>query len=303
MLFQYELLDALSAVVREGSFEGGAQHLNITQSAISQRIKLLEARSGARLVVRGKPCIATELGMELCRHIDRVLMMESDLARRLTLENDSSGVPITVRIAVNADSLGTWFPEVVAQATNDLNLRFDIAAVDQDSTFNLLRSADALAAITSESRPLTGFRRTSLGMLSYVAVASRKFYDCHFREGVTLTSLCKSPCIIYDRQDMIPQNWVLQELGEHVPLSRHLVPSSNGYIRTCASGGGWGLIPQDIAKPGITAGDFVELIPNSPVSVPLFWHHGYECGETMRKLTDIVVNAASSYLEQTAESS
>ena len=71
-MLDYALLSALAAVVRTGSFEQAAQHLNVTPSAVSQRIKLLEERIGAVLVVRGQPCLATEIGERLCRHVDQV---------------------------------------------------------------------------------------------------------------------------------------------------------------------------------------------------------------------------------------
>ena len=42
----YKLLKALDAVVIEQNFERAANRLHITQSAISQRIKLLETQLG-----------------------------------------------------------------------------------------------------------------------------------------------------------------------------------------------------------------------------------------------------------------
>jgi LysR family transcriptional regulator, chromosome initiation inhibitor len=50
-MLDYALLSALAAVVRTGSFERAAEQLNVTPSAVSQRIKLLEERIGAVLVV------------------------------------------------------------------------------------------------------------------------------------------------------------------------------------------------------------------------------------------------------------
>ena len=58
MQFDYPLLEALAAVAREGTFEAAARSLNITQSAVSQRVKLLEEKAGAVLIVRGRPCVA-----------------------------------------------------------------------------------------------------------------------------------------------------------------------------------------------------------------------------------------------------
>ena len=53
-MLDYALLDALAAVVRHGSFDRAAGALNVTPSAVSQRVKLLEERVGAVLVKRGQ---------------------------------------------------------------------------------------------------------------------------------------------------------------------------------------------------------------------------------------------------------
>jgi hypothetical protein len=74
-MLDYSALRAVAAVVQTGGFEKGARVLNVTPSAISQRVKQLEERLGTVLIERGSPCVATEQGEWLCRH------MESRLSR------------------------------------------------------------------------------------------------------------------------------------------------------------------------------------------------------------------------------
>ncbi|MEG7384718.1 LysR family transcriptional regulator, partial [Pseudomonas aeruginosa] len=62
ILFDYKLLAALAAVVEQGGFERAAQALGLSQSAVSQRIKLLEARVGQPVLVRETPPHPTDLG-------------------------------------------------------------------------------------------------------------------------------------------------------------------------------------------------------------------------------------------------
>ena len=50
-MLDYAALSALAAVIEEGSFERAALALHVTPSAVSQRIRLLEERSGSPLVV------------------------------------------------------------------------------------------------------------------------------------------------------------------------------------------------------------------------------------------------------------
>ena len=55
-------LECLAAIVEEGGFERAAQKLHITQSAVSQRLRALEAQVGSVLVERTRPVKPTSAG-------------------------------------------------------------------------------------------------------------------------------------------------------------------------------------------------------------------------------------------------
>ena len=114
-MLDYASLHALATVVREGSFERAARALHVTPSAVSQRIRLLEERVGCALVVRGQPCTATATGRRMCQHIDRVLLLEQELQDTLPALASDTAVRVGLPVAVNADSLATWFAPALAQ--------------------------------------------------------------------------------------------------------------------------------------------------------------------------------------------
>jgi len=297
MQFDYPLLDAMAAVVREGTFEAAARALNITQSAVSQRVKLLEEKAGAVLIVRGRPCVATEYGQQLYRHVEQVHLLEYDLRKSLTsIEDPSSGIPAVIRIAVNRDSLATWFPEVIQRAGTHLNLHFDIIPDDQEHTVERLRSGEALAAVTVEDNPLHGCRRVSLGSIEYVAVATPKFVATNFHDGVSLETISKSTRLIFDRKDLLPQQWLLNAFGEAAPLVGHMLPSFSGYVACCLNGSGWGMHPRFSVESYLEDGILIELVPETPVIVPLFWQSSGPGSEIMKVLSSIVVEVARKHL-------
>lgn len=297
MHFEYPLLEALAAVVREGTFDAAARSLNITQSAVSQRVKLLEEKTGAVLVVRGRPCVATEYGQKLCRHIEQVQLLENDLRKTLTsIEGPSSDVRAVIRIAVNRDSLATWFPEVVKRAGSELNLHFDIIPDDQEHTAERLRSGEALAAVTTEATPLHGCRRVPLGAIEYVAVASPRFVAASFHDGVSRETLSKSTVLVFDRKDLLPQQWLLNAFGETARLAGHWVPSFSGYLACCVNGAGWGMMPRYSVKPHFDEGSLVELVPGASVIVHLYWQSSTPGSEIMKILSSIVTDVARKHL-------
>jgi len=128
-MLDYKTACAVAMIVQTGSFEGAARALNVTPSAISQRVKQLEERLGAVLVERGVPCVATEKGAWLCRHVEHVGMLEKALTDHLPeLRAPASPMQrVTLNVATNADSLGTWFIEAVAAFTQETDYLLNVA--------------------------------------------------------------------------------------------------------------------------------------------------------------------------------
>ena len=98
-------LDCLAALADERSFERAAETLAITQSATSQRLRSLEAQVGQLLVVRSRPLRLTEAGKLLLRYARQLQALRADALRELGAPASGHRLPI----AINADSLATWF--------------------------------------------------------------------------------------------------------------------------------------------------------------------------------------------------
>lgn len=297
MQFEYTALEALAAVIREGTFEAAARTLHITQSAVSQRIKHLEERTGAVLIVRGRPCVATEYGQQLCRHVEQVQLLEHDLRKNLNAIDDPNATqPAVIRIAVNSDSLATWFPHVIQRAGSELNINFDIIPDDQEYTAQRLRNGEALAAVTTSDKPLQGCRRVSLGSIEYLAVAAPGFFERYFKDGVTLDAVLETNHIVYDRKDQLPQQWMLTAFGQAPALKGHLLPSFPGYMACLLNGSGWGMMPRASVEADLSDRNLVELLPGKSVSVSFHWQSSAQGSEIMRLLSSTVVEVARKYL-------
>lgn len=75
-------LAAFAAAVEAGSVRGAADALELTQSAVTKRIRSLERRVGARLLERGRFGVRTsEFGALLYPEVKRTLVQLEDLAR------------------------------------------------------------------------------------------------------------------------------------------------------------------------------------------------------------------------------
>jgi LysR family transcriptional regulator (chromosome initiation inhibitor) len=293
----YDSLTILAAVVREGSFEGAARSMQVTQSAVSQRIKQLEEKAGVVLVARGRPCLPTDAGIQFCRHFDQVTLLQQELGDRMSaLVGGKEGAPATIRLAVNNDSLATWFPSLIRRGSEELGIRFDILPNDQEHTEESLKSGDALAVITTLETPIQGCRRISLGSMDYVAVAAPEFFAANFSEGVSLSALGKATCLAFNRKDTIQDLWMTLCFGKSVPVSTHFVPSYEGYIACCLNGTAWGLVPSLAATPQIGRRALIELSPGKVVKVSLHWQASMKSSDILTRLGDLVLEEAKKHL-------
>ncbi|MBB3018509.1 LysR family transcriptional regulator (chromosome initiation inhibitor) [Microvirga lupini] len=291
-MLDYAQLSALAAVVRTGSFEQAAQQLNVTPSAVSQRVKLLEERIGAVLVVRGQPCLATEAGERLCQHVEQVALLESSLRQGLPGLRPESR-PVTLRIAVNADSLATWFIPAMAQTEGFL---FDLVVDDQDHSAEWLRRGEVVAAVTSHGKPIQGCNCHPLGTLRYLATASPEFVKRWLPDGLDERSAARAPCLVFNRKDQLQALWLRRALGADISPPVHWLPSSQAFVDAALAGLGWGMNLETTVEEHIRAGRLVALEPSEPLEVPLFWQQSRIVGPLLADLTRAVLNTARAML-------
>lgn len=297
MEIDYDSLLFLEAVIRTGSFEAAARSLNVTQSAVSQRIKQLEEKVGTILIKRGRPCIATDDGLVLCQHYEQVMLLQHELTSQFSGEGMRGETSVRLRVAVNADSLATWFPEVIERAGRELNLRLEVIPDDQEFTEDRLRSGDASAIVTSSGGSIPGCKTMPLGVMNYLAIASPGFIGTHLGEGPSLNAVTRAPSIRFDRKDNLPMQWMLAAYGTTPQLESHFVPSYEGHLACCLRGAGWAMMPSLTVDPEIEQGRLSEIVPSTPVQVPLFWQTRAQSNNTLADLSNIVSAVAAKWLD------
>lgn len=293
-MFDYKLLAALAAVVEQGGFERAAQVLGLSQSAVSQRVKLLEARVGQPVLVRAAPPTPTEIGTRLLNHVQQVRLLERDLQAQVPAL-DEGGLPERLRIAINADSLATWWAPAVAGYCSSHRVLMDLVVEDQEVGLKRMRAGEVAGCICAAERPVAGARSLALGAMRYRALASPGFVARHFSRGVTAEALLNAPSIVYGPDDQL-QHRYLAALGIQGAFPHHLCPSSEGFVRLTQAGLGWGLVPEHQVEGELARGELVELIPQRPIDVPLYWHHWRHGGELLASLTDHLARAGGRWL-------
>jgi len=202
-----ELAATLAAVADEGTFDAASRALGVTPSAVSQRLKSLEEQLGRVLVVRAKPARLTEAGESVVRLARQIALLEHDALTALGLD-DVNAPRTRIPLAVNADSMATWFLSPLARLSATHELDFDLHRDDQNFTARLLESGTVMGAVTSEAEPVAGCSVSSLGVLEYHAMAAPAFARRWFGDGVTAEALAAAPFVDFDRRDTLQHEWL-----------------------------------------------------------------------------------------------
>lgn len=295
-MLDYLSLAAVAAVAREGSFEKAAATLAVTPSAVSQRVKGLEERLGAVLIMRGTPCRPTEAGAKLCAHVEQVRLLESEIVDDLPRLAGQEPGPSTVRVAVNADSVGTWFPKAAAQFAIGTGAMLDLVLEDEAHTAQRLRTGEVLAAVTADPAAVVGCRTYPLGAIEYVAVASPGFVNRHFQTGVDAASLQNTPMLRFDRRDELQARWAREAWRTPISPPTHWTPSTQGMLDMTLAGLGWSMTPLSLAAPHLATGRLAELPPRKRIAVTLYWQRTRLAARLLDRLTEAVQSAAAAEL-------
>ena len=275
-------------MLSRGSFEAAAADLSVTPSAISQRIKALEDRIGTSLINRGTPCTGTPAGIRLAKHAEDVGILEAQVSRELSL--DAAPGPARLRIAVNADSLATWFINAMAAVPDVL---FDLVIDDQDHSADWLRRGEVSAAITASTKPVTGCDMIPLGALRYIATASPAFMNRWFPDGVTAKALAVAPCLTFNAKDGLQRAWLQDNFDARISPPTHFLPSTQAFVDAARHGMGWGMNPVQLVRGPIRNGRLTPLIPKTPLDVPLSWQVSRIMAPALEPVTEAVKQAST----------
>ena len=291
-------LAAFAAVLEEGSFEAAARRLHVTPSAVSQRIRSLEERLGQILLQRGSPCLATDAGKKLARFAGQVAVLENEMLRAIGLTDGDTRTAPRVPLAVNADSLETWFFSVFDTLPVEGVLRLDVRVEDQDHSAVLLREGAVMAAVSSSPVPVQGCRVELLGVMRYLALASPDYVVRHLAAKPVDEALASAPVLVFNGKDALQARFL--SLCSDYPLEPpvHFIPSVHGFIEAARRGLGWGMMPAILSREALKTGALVEIAQGRHLDVPLYWHCWRLESPVLDALSNAVRRAAASALRE-----
>lgn len=294
MIFDRHQLETFAVVIETRHFGRAADILNVTRGAVSQRIIALEGAFGTPLLVRDG-ITPTPAGETLLQHIQALKLLEADTLQRIKPDRKGRA---KIAIAVNADSLASWF-EPVACAIAKEDFALELLVDDQDYTLSVLTRGEAMGCVSTENNAPTGFVANPIGAMVYECVTVPAFADAYFANGLTLHNILAAPAVLFNRKDRLHAVFLERLLGFPVRgYATHFFPSPVALLMAIRAGVGYGLVPSIQAGPLINAGDLISLAPDQRISVSLYWHHWEKAPTNAQAISELVMRHAREALTQ-----
>lgn len=293
MIIEQRGLHALDAVIHTQSFAAAARQLFITQPAVSQRIKQLENKFGQPLLIRSLPYKATPMGEKLLGLLRRARLLEEHFMQEL--EQDMPG---RLSVALNRDSLETWFMSVLCDLRMLEVTNIDIITDDQELTIDYFRQGAVSTCISSYSKALSGCECQLLGYMDYRLVASPAFFQRYFNNDLSLQeNMSTAPMIVFDSSDRMHEHYFRYCFNEVLTLHRyHMVPSVQGFKEFALQGFGYGLVPRMDIVSELRDNRLTEINPGKPWLLPLYWHYWQLPARQYQDFIQKIVQGAKHYL-------
>ena len=293
MKLDFKQLDALAAVLRTGSFEAAADELCLTSSALSQRIRQLESRIGAVLIVRSKPCVATPEGNRVHRYAQEMALQEREMLSKLTAPADNNLVPVS--IALNPDSMVTWFLSALDGVPGFLySLKID----NSEFGAGMLKRGDVVAAVTFGEQKIQGCDSYTLGTVRYLPVARQDFIDKWFADGLTIEAFRHAPALTFNRHDRLQIRLVEMITGQNSTPPTHLMADARALGEAAAAGLGWVMLPHMLAEPLLADNCVVTLSDKYFIDSKLNWQVSRASRQMLSPLTSSVRQTAGQWLKE-----
>jgi LysR family transcriptional regulator, chromosome initiation inhibitor len=279
-------IEAFLAIIRQGTVHGAAREIGLSQTGVTQRIRVLERELGSTLFVRSRRGMRpTAEGEALVRWCQSVGELEGELLSFVRRGEEAA----TVRVTVTGPSSlmrSRVIPEVTDALRDYPGVTVRLLLDDTGSGLSHLKTGAAQLAVLPaddvvnelDSKALRPVRTRLVGPTTWTGrdpadiVAGERIVDFDDADDATFAFL-----------------------REHGLLSdarrrRHLVNNPDALAELVAGGFGYSVLDEDLAGPLLADGRLVDLCPGKcrEAQIALAWYPRHEMSGYFRALVDAV---------------
>lgn len=248
-------LTAFLSVAKLGRVHSAASQLCITQTAVTQRIKKLEANLAITLFTRSRRgMLLTAEGEALLRYCKAC----EDLAGETITQFKAAGIDNFVRIVIAGPTSmmhSRIIPSCFSMTKHFPYLLFEFKVTDIAQGTKLLQTGQAQFAVIERNELASDMQSKLLKPEKYILVCSKQWAKRDLK-----TILKTEKIIDYYLEDKITLDYLKQEkLLKYASLNRHFVNRTDSIASMIAEGFGYGVLTESFAKPYIESNKLIIL--------------------------------------------
>ena len=188
-------LTTFRAVVRRGSFSGGAAELGISQPAVSAQIRALEERFGHRLLDRsGRQVTLTDAGRVLDGYAQRLIDLDGELERAMTGVGESVAGPLALGSSTGPGEV--LLPRLLgAFQAQHPSVSVRLVVHDTQTVCEMVLAGEIELGVVGAQRPRSGLVFEPL-LRDELVVIAQPGHPLASRASVPLAELLTHPMIV-----------------------------------------------------------------------------------------------------------
>ncbi len=278
-------IQAFFMTAQLGTVHAAAHALHLTQTAVTQRIKILEKRLSTSLFVRSrKGMILTSEGQALLRYCYSFQELEGEALSHVM----NAGTESTISICMTGPTTilrSRIIPRCSAVMKKFLNLLMQFDINDHDDRASSLRSGKSQLAIIEPSQLSEEMEYKSLKPEHYILVVPTEW-----RNRKILDVVKNERIIDFDSNDRMTFDYLSKfNLLTSANKDRHFTNRTDTLALMITEGLGYGVLPLEFAKPYIANNQLCALHKSKtyPHEQVLAWFPRHQQPKYFSALIDI----------------
>lgn len=284
-------LDTFYWLAQLGSFRAAAEHLHLTQPAITARIQVLEQDLGTKVLLRDtRNADLTAAGRKLLPFAEKMMELDQSV---ISVFSNTTTVEQTVRLGSSETIVGSWLPDFLTHyAQLRPNISFDLTVDSTDKLRNSLVSREIDLAFLMGPIAEASIENTEL--CGYEMVFSATPDIAARRKIWTVKDIAQESILTFSGTTR-PYRQIKELLAPHVPGELKITSSASlgAIVRLALSRYGICALPKAIISSEVARGVLTELNTNFDLPPIAFTSSHVSVSATSGLVKEISTSAAS----------
>lgn len=287
-------LDTFYWIANLNSFRAAAEHLNVTQPAITARIQVLEQDLGTAVFLRDtRNAELTAAGRDLLPYATKMMELDQSMINRFS---DTTTAEQSVRLGASETVVGTWLPDFLSNyAHMRPNLSFDLTVDATDNLRNALVNRELDLAFLMG--PIAEASTENIDLCGYDMIFAAAPHIAGSNTHWDAQSLAAQGILTFSANTR-PYRVLTEMLSPHTSGALKVTSSTSlgAVVRLALVGYGICALPKAIISAEIARGELVELNTNLSLP-PIHFTSSHVSGTPNSSLVENIGLSAAKFLE------